>query len=52
MTVVSVLLIINHELITSFNYIDIAALDKEVFGLRALATTFWWVSLSAYLIYR
>lgn len=52
MTVAATLLIVNHELITSFNYIDITALDREVFGFRALTTTFWWVSLSAYLIYR
>lgn len=52
MAVVSTLLIVNHELITSFNYIDISAIDQKVFGFRALTTTFWWVALSAYLIYR
>lgn len=52
LTVVSVLLVVNQELITSFNYIDIEALDQKTFGFRALTTTLWWVSLSAYLIYR
>lgn len=52
MAVVSVLLIVNHELITSFNYIDISAIDQKVFGFRALTTTLWWVSLASYLIYR
>lgn len=52
MTVVAVLLVINHELITAFNYIDISSIDQKMFGLRALTTTFWWVALSAYLIYR
>lgn len=52
LTVVSILLVVNQELITSFNYIDIEALDQKTFGFRALATTLWWVSLSAYLIYR
>ena len=52
MAVVSTLLIVNHELITSFNYIDISALDRQVFGFRALTTTLWWVALASYLIYR
>ncbi len=52
MTVMATLLIVNHELITSFNYIDISAIDQKVFGFRALTTTFWWVGLASYLIYR
>lgn len=52
LSVVSVLLIVNHELITTFNYFPIEEIDKQTFGFRALATTMWWVILSAYLIYR
>ena len=52
LTVVATLLVVNQELITSFNYIDIDTLDQQVFWFRALTTTLWWVTLSAYLIYR
>jgi uncharacterized membrane protein len=52
LAVVSTLLIVNHELITSFNYLEIEKIDQQTFGFRALTTTIWWVSLSAYLIYR
>jgi hypothetical protein len=52
MAIVSTLLIVNHELITAFNYINISELDQKIFGFRALTTTFWWVALASYLIYR
>ena len=44
-------LIVADEAIISSG-LEIEKIDQQTFGFRALTTTIWWVSLSAYLIYR